>query len=281
MNIAPTDLVLEIGSGHNPKVRADVLCDKYLLDDTERGGGIVADRPFVVGDAEALPFKDGAFDYVICCHVLEHARDVDAFIGELQRVARAGYIETPSEVGEWLYGWDYHRWLVNRVDSRLVLRRKTAPGPFGRLFHEMGATDADFSALHRRYHHLFLVQHEWRGEIDYEVRAADDAVFDLDDEAVVSALLGGHAEPGLLSQAKSAIWTRMPEAWRARVKAMMARNAGSAGDPADLRELAACPRCHGGLTWKADTVRCDADDLDFEVRDGIPILLLPEDSSAA
>ncbi len=281
MNIAPNDLVLEIGSGHNPKVRADVLCDKYLLDDTERGGGIVTDRPFVVGDAEALPFKDGAFDYVICCHVLEHARDAERFIAELQRVARAGYIETPSEVGEHLYGWEYHHWLVNRVDGRLVLRRKTASGPFGRLFHEMGATDADFMALHRRYHHLFLVQHEWRGEIEYEIRDAADHVFDLDDEAVVSALLDGRATPGLLSQAQSAIWTRMPDGLRARVKEALARGGGRAGDPADLREIAACPRCRGSLTWELDTVRCDADNLEFEVRDGIPILLLPDDSSAA
>ena len=281
MNIAPNDLVLEIGSGHNPKVRADVLCDKYLLDDTERGGAIVADRPFVVGDAEALPFRDGAFDYVICTHVLEHAQDVERFIAELQRVATAGYIETPSEVGEWLYGWEYHHWLVNQVDGRLVLRRKTDSGPFGRLFHEMGATDADFMALHRRYHHLFLVQHEWHDSIDYEIGDASDSVFDFDDERVVTSLLDGGSAPSVASRAKSAIWTRMPDAWRARVKAALTGSAGRAGDPADLRELAACPRCHGELTWDVESVRCDAEGLEYEVRDGIPILLLPDDSSAA
>jgi uncharacterized protein YbaR (Trm112 family) len=281
VNIAPNDLVLEIGSGHNPKVRADVLCDKYLLDDTERGGAIVADRPFVVGDAEALPFRDGAFDYVICTHVLEHAQDVERFIAELQRVATAGYIETPSEVGEWLYGWEYHRWLVNRIDGRLVLRRKTERGPFGRLFHEMGATDADFMALHRRYHHVFLVQHEWRTKIDYEVRDTGDAPFDLDDEAVATAMLQGGARPGPMSRVKSAIWTRMPDSWRAGSKGLLTRGARSARRRVDLRDVAACPRCKGSLRWESGAAHCEADGLSFEIRDGIPILLLPDEAGAA
>ena len=43
----PDDFVLEIGSGHNPKARSDVLCDKFITDDEQRGGRIVADRPIV------------------------------------------------------------------------------------------------------------------------------------------------------------------------------------------------------------------------------------------
>ena len=37
MNIGPNDLVLDVGSGHNPNPRSDVLCDRYIDDDTERG----------------------------------------------------------------------------------------------------------------------------------------------------------------------------------------------------------------------------------------------------
>ena len=88
MNIRPDDFVLEIGSGHNPKARSDVLCDKFISDDEQRGGAIVTDRPIVEADGQFLPFADRAFDYVICSHVLEHVEDPVQLITELERVAR-------------------------------------------------------------------------------------------------------------------------------------------------------------------------------------------------
>lgn len=39
MNIKPSDLVLEIGSGDKPYPRADVLLDRFLEDSNERGAG--------------------------------------------------------------------------------------------------------------------------------------------------------------------------------------------------------------------------------------------------
>jgi hypothetical protein len=38
LNIRPGDLVLEVGPGQKPMIRSDVLVDKFLTDDTERGG---------------------------------------------------------------------------------------------------------------------------------------------------------------------------------------------------------------------------------------------------
>ena len=65
MNIKPGDLVLEIGSGDNPKPRSDVLCDRIPEDDTQRGGAIVLDRPFIAADGQYLPFADKSFNYII------------------------------------------------------------------------------------------------------------------------------------------------------------------------------------------------------------------------
>ena len=86
------NLTLEIGSGHNPHPKADILCDKYLLDNTEREGGLKRDRPLVIGDAQSLPFRTKAFKHVICIQVVEHADDIDKFLVEIQRVAWSGYI---------------------------------------------------------------------------------------------------------------------------------------------------------------------------------------------
>lgn len=281
MRIRPTDLVLEIGSGHNPKVRSDVLCDKSFADDTERGGGLAVDRPLVVADGERLPFRDGAFDYVICCHVLEHARDIARFIEEIQRVGRAGYIETPSEIGELLYGWDYHRWLVNRRDGRLVFRRKTAASPFGTLFHRLAADDPDFSRFHERRNELLLVQHEWTGRVEFEVREPSDALYDLNDPVIVSELLTRRAERAALGAAVSWAWSRVPEPARRGIKRLLARGRTTRRHKPDLRQLIVCPRCHGNVVWRADSLYCPEDDLRFPLCGNVPMLLDPADSHGA
>ena len=45
---------------------------------------------FSVGDAGRLPFADDSFDAVICSEVLEHLRDVDLALAEIDRVLKPG-----------------------------------------------------------------------------------------------------------------------------------------------------------------------------------------------
>jgi SAM-dependent methyltransferase len=193
MNIKPDDYVLEIGSGHNPKTRADVLCDKFIYDDLQRGGKIVTDRPIVAADGQYLPFTDKSFDYVICSHVLEHVEDAELFLKELMRVADRGYIETPSEIGERLYGWPYHKWYVNwdKDKGNLLLRRKTpeCQSQFGRLFHYLAANDKLYASFHQQNPGLFLVRYEWEGKIDYEVLPSDESPLELGSDEAVEAFL--------------------------------------------------------------------------------------------
>lgn len=194
MNIKPGDYVLEIGGGHNPKTRADVLCDKFIYDDLQRGGKIVADRPIVAADGQYLPFADKAFDYVICSHVLEHVDDAELFLKEIMRVAHRGYIETPSEVGERVYGWPYHKWYVNldkdnKDKGKLILSRKTQDGQFGRLFHYLAASDKSYARFHAQNPELFLVRYEWDGKVDYEILPPDESLLKLDSDQVVKGFL--------------------------------------------------------------------------------------------
>lgn len=132
--------VLDIGSGHNPHPRANVLLDRYYLDDLERSGQAIvlpAGKPFVVADACAMPFQDQSFDFVICSHVAEHIEDVPGFCAELNRVARRGYLETPSPLAETLRHAPNHRWYVAGRQGILTFR-PTPPGYplgwFGKLF---------------------------------------------------------------------------------------------------------------------------------------------------
>jgi 2-polyprenyl-6-hydroxyphenyl methylase / 3-demethylubiquinone-9 3-methyltransferase len=45
---------------------------------------------YQTGAGEHLPFREGSFDHVACCDVLEHVDDVDRVIGEIARVLRPG-----------------------------------------------------------------------------------------------------------------------------------------------------------------------------------------------
>jgi len=117
--------VLDVGCGAFPNDRADVACDRSLDEDRHRTGRrTVVDRPFVIADAERLPFRDGAFDWVVASHIAEHVDDPAAFCAELARVARRGYVETPSPLADVLLHEEYHRWRVGRRGRRLVFHEK-------------------------------------------------------------------------------------------------------------------------------------------------------------
>lgn len=105
--------VLDIGSGHNPYEKADVLCERYL-EDVERTGHVKIDaRPFVIGTLEFLPFKDKSFDLVTCSHVLEHVDDPHRALEEIKRVGKSAYIVTPSWIAEnYMYRMRYHKSVV-------------------------------------------------------------------------------------------------------------------------------------------------------------------------
>lgn len=113
-------LVLDLGSGDNPHGRADVLCDRDPIADNERVGPLHFDRPLVVGDAQRLPFRSGAFDYVICSELINHVERPEEVLQELMRVAPAGYIDAASALSEKLGGFTYHRWFCKVEDGMLA-----------------------------------------------------------------------------------------------------------------------------------------------------------------
>lgn len=269
MNIRPDDLVLEIGSGDNPKPRSDVLCDKIPEDDTQRGGKIVLDRPFLAADGQYLPFADKSFDYIICCHVLEHAEDPALFLSELMRVGKGGYIETPTEIGERLYGWPYHRWLINLDSSdKLILKRKTEEGAFGQLFHYLFDTNRNYARFHNQNHRLFLIQYEWFGKIDYEIVEPESVLIDLSTEENVEKLLADSPEISISSLAKGLVpsWVRR---WLKTI-AVKGKNRRSLQD---IKGIIVCPVCKGNLQWHDISISCQSCGREYPIRNGIPFLL--------
>lgn len=117
-------LVLEVGSGGNPYARANVLLDAYENTRERHWVPLKSDRPTVLGFVENLPFKDKSFDFVIASHVFEHSTDPESFLRELQRVAKAGYIEVPDAFMERINPYRDHRLEITVRQGRLVIRKK-------------------------------------------------------------------------------------------------------------------------------------------------------------
>ncbi|AWW45643.1 hypothetical protein DPM18_01720 [Polynucleobacter paneuropaeus] len=118
-------LVLEVGSGGSPYFRANVLVDAYAQTRERHWAPFVTDRPSVLGFGENLPFKDKSFDFVIASHVLEHSANPKKFLEELQRVAKAGYIETPDAFMERINPYWDHRSEVTVRDDALIIKKKS------------------------------------------------------------------------------------------------------------------------------------------------------------
>jgi Methyltransferase domain len=131
VRIASGWVVLDVGSGQSPFPRADVLLEKFPDDNVHRAGDAVdaADPRLVIGDACAMPFGDGQFDFVLASHVVEHVEDPVAFCREVVRVGRRGYIETPGWLGDMLLREPFHPWRVRRVRTGLGFARVTRPRP--------------------------------------------------------------------------------------------------------------------------------------------------------
>lgn len=197
MNIAPEDRVLEIGSGHNPDPRSNVLIEKFIDDTVERGDALKRDnRVLINAEGEKLPFKEKSFDYVICRHVLEHSSSPGLFLEEIQRVGRRGYIDSPSPIWELIYTpRKYHRCLLywDQNENRLLVksRREDEYSQFGKLFAYLYENDILFRLFHQNNQELLYTRFEWEDRIDFRVLKPEEQILpDLYDTQKIEQLFG-------------------------------------------------------------------------------------------
>ena len=103
--------VLEVGCGNGAVAERlatahEVVAVDVTLGSTratrDRAGCAVA-----VAGLPALPFRDRAFDTVVCAHTLEHIPDLFAAAAELRRVARRVVVVVPRQ-RYYRYTVDYH-----------------------------------------------------------------------------------------------------------------------------------------------------------------------------
>lgn len=182
LHIKKSYRVLEIGPGGNPTFRADVLAEKFPTDNTHRHTNlrIYSHQTLINAAAEALPFADKEFDYIICNQVLEHSTDPTRFLQELTRVGKAGYIETPSLLGEWLFPKKAHRYVILNIDNKLVLyNKRLMPGNYANDYGELFLNYLPYQSLPYKLlpfseNKLMHVRYEWKDDIDFIVNPQDE-----------------------------------------------------------------------------------------------------------
>jgi SAM-dependent methyltransferase len=128
-HVAPGERVLDLGCGNGRHTleaarypgrvvgvdisREDLQAARFMYADLKAKGEAVGHADFVLGDAQNLPFKDGAFDKSLCTETFEHVPDDRRSIAEFLRVTKPGaqvVVSVPAfwpERAYWALSWEY------------------------------------------------------------------------------------------------------------------------------------------------------------------------------
>jgi SAM-dependent methyltransferase len=247
-------LVLEVGSGGNPYPRSNVLIDAYEKTRERFWAPLVHDRPTVLSFGENLPFKDNAFDYVIAAHVLEHTPHPEKFLAELQRVARAGFIETPDAFMERINPYKDHRLEVTVRDDGLVIRKKPAwiyDADLVELYEKRAKTIITRETI-PRHAAEFHMRHFWKDKIEFTV--------------VNPEVDASWAPPAADSNAAQQLGIKAK--LRLSILGMIRRwfSQGGRNAKLDIVPLMRCPKCHSEQIERksADELVCMGCDAHFK-----------------
>jgi hypothetical protein len=169
--LGPEKLVVDVGAGYDPWAYATEFVD---MD----GWDALRDKRthYVDLEVDPLPFADKSVDFLYCRHTLEDMHCPLLLCREMNRVAKAGYIETPSPMAEFCRGIDaggvqyrgyvHHRWFVWVENSTLMLLPKYT---LADVFNFDAAIEAATAENLTRSPILWNTYCCWRGEFAYKM----------------------------------------------------------------------------------------------------------------
>lgn len=203
---------------------------------------------------------------MICTHVLEHVDDPAQACRELIRVAKAGYIETPSELNERLFGGGpIHKWMVSLSDNG-TLRFRQKPRPYmdewiaAAIWQMRLQRNVGLEAFIRHNANRLHIIMAWQGQFSFEVIPDPDGyqgMQDVDDQSASDEQTRYEARPNLV------VWKSLAQ------HLLTARRSGNV----DLLAVLACPICHGTLQSDHDMLLCMHCQVHYPIKEGIPRLL--------
>ena len=259
--------VIDIGSGHAPLIRADILCDLLPQETEHRAVTSVYSPPdrFVLGDIHELPFATGSFDFAYSRALLEHVRDPVKACDELARIAKRGLLELPSRLWEIMGGSKSHRWLIRKRGDALIFQRKTAlHGELNTQIPEEIRNSRKYEELFRCFESHFFIRHHWEGHIHAEIESGQVDSAALPEPLVANCAKGFRNKfigpRGLARTLKVGVF----EAFR---KVMGGRNI-------DLLSVLACPLCKMKFSRESGGIlKCLNCAAEYPIVDGIPFLI--------
>jgi len=154
--------ILDIGCGIEANKYATTLCD--IVDCTN----YYKDRNFIKLDKnkEKLPFKDNEFDFVFSSHVVEHIKNVELFISELERVGKKGYLELPTKLEDnfCFENRTEHLWQIDYddVNSKILLSERFE------FFHPIFSVNTA-QKFRDTFRSSMVFELYWEDKIDYEI----------------------------------------------------------------------------------------------------------------
>ncbi len=174
LGIKDHDLVLEVGAGHNPLKRSNVVLDIDFYNGLHRDGlpiRIDSQKHYVQGDITHLPFKEKSFDWVVCLHVLEHVNDPHKACLELMRVAKKGFFEVPRKWTEFFAGHPTHKWLVDVSGDTVIFEAiDWDESPFLNFaLPPVWDSELLLKRAEETYRHVACIQFVWKDRFDFMV----------------------------------------------------------------------------------------------------------------
>jgi len=175
----PNEKVLDVGSGHDPFPYATHLLDFFDKETTHRYEPLHKDgRPFIKGNIENMPFLDKEFDFAFCSHLLEHVDDPERACKELMRIAKRGYIETPTRTSDMMLNFthlpNHHKWHINILNNTVIFmewkdneRRNMGTDYFFNQFHSTWKNP--FQDVFYNNRDMFVNMLMWEHSFDYLV----------------------------------------------------------------------------------------------------------------
>jgi len=152
--------ILDIGCGYRAHPYASVIADVQDLSNHYEG------KKFIKINEKELPFKDQEFDFVIASHVIEHVKDFEFFINELERISSKGYIELPSRLGDNLVfenKTDHIWWFVyDDINNKLLAsKRNQLVEPF--------LTVSTAKLFEKIFRESLVIELIWDKKIEYQI----------------------------------------------------------------------------------------------------------------